>query len=1191
MRTIQQVIQPILDGNFDYEYGTLDFSCSKCELSLLPGDICEGSFTIDSAPGRLTNGYVTTSDLRMECLTPKFSGTVEEISYRFHGENMEEGDVVKGEFNIVSNHGEYYIPFLVTAEQYMLSSSIGNIKNLFHFANLAKTNWSEAVALFYSSEFHRVFSENEVQYYDCYRGLSKCLGNEQNVEEFLMEIKKKQKVEYISEETEIFIDNPTDVIEYILNIVRNGWGYTKLSVETEGDFLYTEKETLTDDSFLGNYCSLPLYIDSNLLHAGKNFGRVILSNFYTSIQISVTVAVGEGYNIQARNRHERKKVIVQLMNHYQDFRLKRITSSVWLKESSKLVAGLVEQNPNDVPIRLFQGQLLITQERYNEAKWLFSHSANLLENDKDKYPVYWAYYLYLTTLVSKRPEYIERVTDEVDMLYRKNRNCWQIAWLLLYLSKEYDKNASSRWKFLEMVCARNCSSPIIYIEVLYMMIHNPAMLRKLTPFELRVLYFGAKQNMLSAEIVEQLLYLSSKAKEYSPVLMEILVHCYNQNADVRIVQEICTILIKGNKVGSEYFNWYKLGVENELRITQLYEYYMMSIDLDIDHKLPKNVLMYFSYQNNLDYQHSAFLYSYVLFHKKSLGELYGTYLGRIERFVLEQIQKEHINKHLAYLYNELLTPDMITEETAPALSRMICAYSIEIETDNIRRIIIYQQYNKLEQEYNVVNKRMWIPLYGNEHTFVFEDIEGNRYTKNVSYHKEKLLFCEKYIRKINAYTINDLPFDLYLWERNRENYEFLQENVQRCINLSQSPFVDIKIRSEIVFKLLHYLYDSDDMLKLDEYLEQLNPDEFSQKDRAEILRVMVLRGKTQVAYEWVLQYNLLDADTNTLVRLCSQSIRDNDYFANPLLTGIAHHIFCKNKYDSDILEYLIRHFYGMTKDMRNIWKAATSFEMNVYRICERILVQMLYSGAYIAEKNEVFRAYVKQGGKNEVIEAFLAYSSYDYFVKQKITGSYIFEEINNQFYRSDISIQKICKIAFLKYYAENNQEITEKNSATILSMLREMMHEGVHLNFFRDLVGFEDEILPLVDKTIVEFRSHPNARVTIHYLISCEGEESGEYHIEEMQHTYGGIFFKEFILFFGENLQYYIVEELFDDSQFTESGIIQKSDIQNEAGKNKFELLNLMCISNTLQDYDTVDCLVEEYYRKQFMNKKLFMLR
>ena len=240
---MQKIIDQILEGNFDYENGSLDFSCSKIELSLLPGEVCEGSFRVYANRVFTAVGSIMSSDMRMECLTEEFQGGEEEIFYRFHGENLEEGEVVKGNFYIVSNQGEYYLPFVANVEYRVMDSSIGPIKNLFHFANLAKINWQEAVKLFYSSDFDRIFSGRDSQYADDYRALSAHSGSEANMEEFLIQVNKKQRVDFQVEESRLVLDygsdlNAESVAERELTVARNGWGYTRIFVECGGDFLF-----------------------------------------------------------------------------------------------------------------------------------------------------------------------------------------------------------------------------------------------------------------------------------------------------------------------------------------------------------------------------------------------------------------------------------------------------------------------------------------------------------------------------------------------------------------------------------------------------------------------------------------------------------------------------------------------------------------------------------------------------------------------------------------------------------------------------------------------------------------------------------------------------------------------------------------------------------------------------------------
>ena len=92
-------------------------------------------------------------------------------------------------------------------------------------------------------------------------------------------------------------------------------------------------------------------------------------------------------------------------------------------------------------------------------------------------------------------------------------------------------------------------------------------------------------------------------------------------------------------------------------------------------------------QNNLDYAHSAYLYRYLQEHREEYIDLYAGYRQQMEQFVIEQIQKEHISRDLAYLYRELLTEDMIGEQTARQLGRLIFAHEIRLSHPGIRRVV------------------------------------------------------------------------------------------------------------------------------------------------------------------------------------------------------------------------------------------------------------------------------------------------------------------------------------------------------------------------------------------------------------------------------------------------------------------------------------------------------------------------
>ena len=60
------------------------------------------------------------------------------------------------------------------------------------------------------------------------------------------------------------------------------------------------------------------------------------------------------------------------------------------------------------------------------------------------------------------------------------------------------------------------------------------------------------------------------------------------------------------------------------------------------------------------------------------------------------------------------------------------------------------------------------------------------------------------------------------------------------------------------------------------------------------------------------------------------------------MTHMVYYAFHKGKYDSNLIIYLVHFYRGMLWQLEEIWKAAVSFEVETYEICERILVQTCF---------------------------------------------------------------------------------------------------------------------------------------------------------------------------------------------------------------------------------------------------------
>jgi hypothetical protein len=192
--------------------------------------------------------------------------------------------------------------------------------------------------------------------------------------------------------------------------------------------------------------------------------------------------------------------------------------------------------------------------------------------------------------------------------------------------------------------------------------------------------------------------------------------------------------------------------------------------------------------------------------------------------------------------------------------------------------------------------------------------------------------------------------------------------------------------------------------------------------------------------------------------------------------------------------------------------------------------------------------------------------------------------------RKQVPLHLVCKIAFLQHYAENRKERTEPIIQVCCQFLQELLEERIVLPVYKQYIGYLPQLDQYLDKTIIEYRAKPSAKAVIHYVIQSEGSTEDEYCKEEMKDVFAGICVKEFVLFFGERLQYYITEQTSGGEQLTKSGTISKSDTE-QSKEGRFDLLNDIMIGVNLQDYETVNHLLGEYYRQDYVVDKIFQIR
>ncbi|MBR4580495.1 MAG: hypothetical protein IKO32_04605, partial [Lachnospiraceae bacterium] len=264
------------DYDFSHNVGKLVFDVDKVEMEFVTPEMREGAFSVESENGLPVDGFVYANNSRMKIKESAFHGVDCEICYTFDAAGLEPGDKVNGQFIILSDKGEYTHDFEASMEADYMYSSMGQIKNLFHFTNLARSNWPEAVSLYYSNRFAEILTGNDKQFKSVYRGLSHEPGNEHCVDEFLITVHKKTRNSYELPTNHYVYRAVPETLTKSAYLTVNGWGYVSVLASVCGDVITLPKKKYTGDDVVDGHIEIEYVINPEAMHAGRNFGKIIL---------------------------------------------------------------------------------------------------------------------------------------------------------------------------------------------------------------------------------------------------------------------------------------------------------------------------------------------------------------------------------------------------------------------------------------------------------------------------------------------------------------------------------------------------------------------------------------------------------------------------------------------------------------------------------------------------------------------------------------------------------------------------------------------------------------------------------------------------------------------------------------------------------------------------------------------------
>ncbi len=1189
---MKEKIDELAKGIFRSDRAIIEFTPSQLELETDAGGYCDGVFSVSNSENRVMKGIISTDCHYVELEQKSFQSECADIVFRFDAEGLTAGEIIKGNICVITDCGSARIQFSVTVNVPSCMVSSGRIKDLFHFANLAKEDSDEAMQLFKNKHFEEIFLYRDNANIALYRGISAGTSKRIAMEEFLIAINKKSQVQLSVDRSSFFYEECYENFMDKVIIKKDNWGFGEFHIESDAEFVKPEHKIIWTDNFAGNKYILPFLIDYEKMSEGNNYGRIFISSVRQTIEIEISAVKKGTKHDKVLDHIERQYKLYHLVELYIDFCLGRIDKDEYITSIEDVILNL-ESKDTSIVSELYKVHLGIMDNREKIVSKGFSHLDDMAgELRKNDIKLYCAY-LYLKGLWesdnNEKKECIRRIKE----CYSNKEHSWQIFWMLMYLDEDYN---IERVKFDEILkhLREGCNSPVMFYEICCILNSSPEWLRELTPEIIKCIHWGCKNDFLEEELIIRYTYLAGHMKNYSGIILKDLCRLYTQNEDDDILSVICSMYMKGQMTSSDAFKWYALGIEKNLKLTDLYEYYMYSFDESLDAKLDKSVLLYFLYDNHLTAPKKAILYSYVIKNKMKLADTYAAYKNSINQFCFKQLHHGRISKNFAVIYEDCINEGSITDSVAQELPKVMFAY--EIICCNPEIVGVYVRHRELRDEVFVplVHGRAIVHIFTEQaHVFAADKLD-NRYVISENFTLNKLLNLDHLADKCFEKNKTDSRLLLYLYDRADHMYQTgvsVAEVRKAVINIEGlSTYQHRKVFST----LIKYYFDNFEGELLDEALMNMDWTQINAADRGRFIEYCAVRHCYDKAMEGILLYGYERISAKRLLQIASEKFAENIDNDDAKLVKLAWHIFNKGKFDENLIKYLCRYFIGGIYEETQIWNTAKSFNLDCKDFEERIIAQMVFTEEIAPDAYEIFFSYYDGGINNWLIKAFLKMLAYKYLVRGWIipekTFKYFYDEVRTQ-------ENLPCLIASLKYMS-GQKNLTDEEKDFADYNINALYEKNIVFPFFKDFYGKFTLPQHIMDEHYVEYISDTDCEVKIHYLITSAqdissegGYKSGEFITETMRNVFEGIRVKEFVLFQDELLQYYISEVHSDGERVTRSRSVHFDEsLDNSRVSNRYYTLNTMMIAKEMHDEVTLIDMMKEYALERENVKRLFKL-
>ena len=330
-----------------------------------------------------------------------------------------------------------------------------------------------------------------------------------------------------------------------------------------------------------------------------------------------------------------------------------------------------------------------------------------------------------------------------------------------------------------------------------------------------------------------------------------LKNAYHAYGSKEMLSFVCSAFIKNGITDEESFFWYKRGVQAELKITNLYEYFMMALPENYSEPFPKNLLLYFQMENTLSASLKAALYANIIRFQAQDSDIYRAYREQIEDFMLDELVRRSLSEDLAVIYDRFLVEELLTIDFAEALADIMFLRRIRCRDRRIRQVqVLYEQLQK-RITVPLIDGKALIPIYTPGAMIVLVDDQGNCYTSSVPYTLNRLLDEKKYVKRCRELLRYHQGLYLYLCDGTSRYHVLTADNVENYKRILKISGFTAAYKENVRQEILQFYYASHELDELDQEFFVTETASMNPKDRAKYTEILILRGMYEEAWSMI----------------------------------------------------------------------------------------------------------------------------------------------------------------------------------------------------------------------------------------------------------------------------------------------------------------------------------------------------